>query len=193
MLQAVTLGDDSVSAERVRPLRRREYERLAELGAFADERVELLHGRILRMSPQGGPHRYGVEHLAECLIPALRGRARVTLQSSFAATDDSEPEPDVAVVPLGDYLDEPPRTAFLVIEVAQTSLADDRRKAALYAAAGVHEYWIVNLVDAVIEVHRQPGPSGYAQVTRHGRGTDLRVPSFEDVVVRVSDVLPPGA
>jgi Uma2 family endonuclease len=188
----MAISHDPVLAERIRPLKRTEYERLAELGAFRDEKVELLHGAIVRMSPQGGPHRYSVDRLVELLVPSLRGRARVTNQASFAASDDSEPEPDLAIVPLGDYLREPPRTAFLVIEVAQTSLADDRRiKASLYAAAGVPEYWIVNLVDEVIEVFREPRGDAYAGVTRHARGEALRVPSFEDVSVRVEDVLPP--
>jgi Uma2 family endonuclease len=172
-------------------LKRAEYEKLAELGAFRDEKVELLYGRIVRMSPQGGPHRYGVERLMERLVVGLRGRARVTAQSSFAASDDSEPEPDLGVVPAGDYLNEPPREAFLLVEVAQSSLADDRRKAALYAASGVREYWIVNLEDEVIEVYREPGEKGYAQVTHHPRGAELVVPGFADVVVRVADILPP--
>jgi Uma2 family endonuclease len=190
MLFSMALAPNAAH-DRIRPLRRSEYERLAELGAFDDEKVELLYGRIVRMSPQGGERRYGVEHLAEILIAGLRGRARVTLQSSFAASDESEPEPDLAVVPLGDYLDEPPKTAHLVIEVAKTSLADDREKAALYAAAGVPEYWIVNLVDDVVEVRGELAGGAYACTTRHGRDAELRIPGFEDVVVRVGDVLPP--
>ena len=190
----MSLAHDIVPAERVRPLKRVEYERLAELGAFRDEKVELVYGRIVRMSPIGGPHRYGVRHLASILITALRGRAGVEIQSSFAASGDSELEPDVAIVPLGDYLDQPPAVAFLIIEVAQSSLADDRGwKADVYAASFVPEYWIVNLIDDVIEVHRQPGPAGYAQITRHGRDEELRVPQFDDVVVRVREVLPPRA
>jgi Uma2 family endonuclease len=187
----MAFSPDPIPAERVRPLKRREYERLVELGSLKDEKVELLYGRIIRMSPQGGPHRYSVERLVALLVVGLRGRARLTVQSSFAASDESEPEPDLGVVPLGDYLDAPPAKAYLVIEVAQSSLPDDRRKAALYSAAGVSEYWIVNLVDSVIEVHRHPSPSGYAQITQHGRGKELPLPSFEDVIVRVSDVIPP--
>jgi Uma2 family endonuclease len=188
----MSLAHDPVPLDRLRPLKRVEYERLAELGAFRDEKVELVYGRIIRMSPIGGPHRYGVSRLNELLVRALEGRARVEIQMSFAASDDSEPEPDVAVVPLGDYLEAPPSVAFLLIEVAQSSLADDRGwKATLYAACGVPEYWIVNLVDDVIEVYREPGAEGYARVTRHGREEELRVPGFEDVVVHVCEVLPP--
>jgi Uma2 family endonuclease len=188
----MSLAQSAVPVERLRPLKRVEYERLAESGAFRDERVELAYGRILRMSPIGGPYNYGVASLVEILVLALHGRAKIQPQAPFAASDDSEPEPDVAVVPLGDYLDQPPSRAFLLIEVAQSSLEDDRGwKATLYAGCGVPEYWIVNLVDDVIEVYREPGAAGYARITRHGRDEELRVPGFEDAVVRVREVLPP--
>jgi Uma2 family endonuclease len=75
--------------------------------------------------------------------------------------------------------------------VADSSLARDRAKAKLYAAAEVLEYWIVNLVDEVLEVHREPRAQGCATTTRHGRGEVLRLASFTDVEVPVADVLPP--
>jgi len=161
-----------------------------DLGAFRDERVELLYGRLVRTSPQGNEHVYSVRKLAERLIIALQGRAVVQVQAPFAAADDSEPEPDIAVVPSGDYLQEHPAVAFLVIEVSKTSLADDRAKARLYASR-VPQYWIVNLVDGLVEVHRDPSGDRYERVDSHGRGQQLRVPSFDDVVVTVDDVLPP--
>jgi Uma2 family endonuclease len=114
------------------------------------------------------------------------------VQAPFAAPDESEPEPDVAVVAPGTYLDGHPRGAFLIVEVAETSLARDRLKARLYAAAGVAEYWIVNLSEQVLEVHRQPGAEGYAAVSRHGRGEKLRLAAFEDVALGVDEVLPPA-
>jgi Uma2 family endonuclease len=76
--------------------------------------------------------------------------------------------------------------------VAETSLARDRGKARLYAAAGVTEYWIVNLPEQILEVHRQPGPEGYAAVSRHGRGEKVPLAAFEDVALGVDDVLPPA-
>jgi len=85
---AIELGD-------VRPLRREEYDRLVESGSFQDERVELLHGVIVRMSPQGSRHAWCVRRLTMLLVPAVAGRAEVQIQSPFAADDDSEPEPDV--------------------------------------------------------------------------------------------------
>jgi len=173
------------------PLTRAEYEALVRRGALDDAHVELLYGRLVSMSPQGEPHTYSVSQLMTLLVRALGDRARVRVQAPFAAPDASEPEPDVAVVDPGDYLDGHPRTARLIVEVAETSLARDRAKARLYASAGVAEYWIVNLAEQLIEVHRGPRADDYATVTRHGRDDVLHLFSFGDIPVRVGDVLPP--
>jgi Uma2 family endonuclease len=179
-------GKDTVA-----PLSRREFDELTRRGALDDARVELLYGRVVSMSPQGGPHSYGVTELARALIPAVGNKGRVRIQMPLAASDSSEPEPDVAIVPPGDYLDDHPTTAWLVIEVADSSLDRDRAKAKVYAAARVAEYWIVNLVEGVFEVYAEPSGDGYARVTRHGRGATLRVTQFADLEIAVSDVLPP--
>jgi Uma2 family endonuclease len=173
------------------PVTRAEYEALVRRGALDDARVELLHGRLVSMSPPGETHTYSVSQLMTLLVRALGERARVRVQAPFAAPDESEPEPDVAVVDPGDYLDGHPETASLIIEVAETSLARDRAKARLYAAAGVPEYWIVNLPERLLEAHREPGAEGYRVMTRHGRTGLLHLVSFPDVEVRVADVLPP--
>ena len=186
--------DPALPPEKVRPLRRAEYDRMVGLGMFRDERVELLHGRLVRMSPQGEPHVFSVTRLTKLLVRALGDRAEVRVQAPFGASDVSEPEPDLAIVAPGDYLTEHPTRAMLLIEVADSSLQDDRRiKGPLYAAAGVAEYWIVDLVGGAIEVHREPQADGYASITRRGRESRLLVPGFEDVVVAVGDVLPPRA
>jgi Uma2 family endonuclease len=179
-------------ANRPVPITRAEYEELVRRGAFEDAPVELLYGRIVGMSPIGGPHRYGVRRLAEVLVVALVGRANVEVQSSFAAPEESEPQPDLLVTPPGDYLDAPPDRAWLVVDVAHSSLARDRAKARLYSAAGVPDYWIVNLKDELIEVHRRPTADGYAIKTRHGRGEVVHPERFPDVEVRVDEVLPPA-
>jgi Uma2 family endonuclease len=174
------------------PISRAEYDELVRRGAFDDARVELLHGRVVSMSPQGEPHSYGVSQLVTLLIQALGTRARIRPQSPFVAPDESEPEPDVAVLAPGTYLEGHPTTAWLIVEVSDSSLARDRAKARLYAAAGVTEYWIVNLAEEVVEVYRQPDARGYAVTSRHGRGDVLRLVSFGDVEIRVEDVLPPA-
>lgn len=90
-----------LTPDRLRPLRRVEYDRLVEMGAFEGQRVELLYGMVVAMSPHGPPHDSSIEELNELLVRALAGRARVRIQFAFAASDGSEPEPDVAVVPKG--------------------------------------------------------------------------------------------
>lgn len=173
------------------PITRAEYDALVRRGALQDARVELLYGRMVSMSPIGTSHRYSVSRLGRLLMVALDGRADVYVQQPFAAPDESEPEPDVSVVAPGDYLDDHPKAAWLIVEVADSSLTRDRDKAKLYAAAGVPEYWVVNLVDQCIEVHREPGAAGYGRVASHPRGDDVRLVSFPDVQIRVTDVLPP--
>lgn len=176
-------------SDRVRPLRRSEFHQLGELGAFADERVELLDGVLVAMSPLGARHCHAVDVLTELLILALAGRALVRVQEPIAASDQSEPQPDLAVVRREPFLDDHPRSAFLLIEVAESSLAQDRGvKSLIYARAGVPEYWVVDLVGRVIEVHTGPSEAGYRDVVRRLPGEELRPVGFPDVVVPVARV-----
>ena len=141
---------------------REEYYRLAEIGFFQGERVELIEGEIVKMSPVSPLHGEVVTLLAERLWQLFGEGYRVRVQLPLSL-GDSEPEPDIAVVPgkAGDYLHAHPTTALLVVEVAQTSLEYDREvKALLYARAGIPEYWIVNLDAQCIEVYRDPAPMG---------------------------------
>jgi Uma2 family endonuclease len=180
-----------IAPERLRRLSRAEYDRMVALGMFDQERVELLYGMLVSMGPQGTRHAEVTSTLLEKLLRRLGDRARVRAHSPLALGGDSEPEPDVAVVPLGDYARAHPTTAHLVIEVADSSRDTDRRvKAPLYAGAGIPEYWLVDLVDDAVEVFRQPGPDGYRQVTRHGRGDMIAPEAFPDVQVAVADLLP---
>lgn len=180
----------SPAPEQIRPLRRVEYEKLVALGTFAGERIELIQGALRQMSPIGPPHTSTVDLLTELLVLALVGRARVRVQGSFAASELSEPEPDFCILPLGDYRTAHPSQAHLIIEVADSSLRYDRgEKAQLYAACGVPEYWIVNLVDRVVEVHREPSAGGYRQVATVLRGARLPLLAFPDVELAVDDFL----
>lgn len=186
----VVLDLELLAPEKPRPLSRREYDALVDLGAFADERAELLHGVVVTMTPSKPPHAFAIQELSERLIAALAPRAKIRVQLPLALTDDSEPEPDIAVVPPGDYGGAHPTRAFLAIEVADSSLRKDRHiKAPLYASAGVPEYWLVNLVDGVVEVHRDPAEGKYRSVTRHARTVTLRIESFPDVALRIADFL----
>jgi Uma2 family endonuclease len=185
------ISGELVSPDKQRPLRRAEYERLVELGSFQGEKLELLYGRLIIMSPQGVRHAFSITRLTMVLARALGDRANVRVQLPFAASDDSEPEPDLAVVPAAEYLDEHPKQAFLIIEVSESSVDEDRRlKAPLYAGANVPEYWIVDLCGGVVEVHAEPIGGVYKTVKRRARDARLAVPGFADVVVAVGDVLP---
>jgi len=135
-----------LALEDIRPLRRAEYDKLVALGAFQDERIELLNGVLVPMSPIGPPHSPAVQKLSTLLFRALDGVAAIRVQSPFAALDESEPEPDIAVVPLGDYDTAHPNVAHWIVEVADSSVERDRGlKLGIYAGCGVPEYWIVNL------------------------------------------------
>ena len=178
------------AAEVIRPLRRVEYDQLVSLGAFQDERVELIEGALVAMSPIGPPHDSTVQRLNRLLVLALDGLAGVRCQSAFAAHELSEPEPDLAVVPLGDYDTDHPSKAYLIIEVAESSLAMDRgKKLRLYANCGVPEYWVVNLPERCIEVYTLPSPGEYAHIERYERGQSIRLLAFGDVAFAVSDVV----
>jgi len=143
---------------------RREYCDMAATGMFEGQRVELIDGEILRMSPQSSPHAAAIALLHEWLTLALAGRFTIRGQMPLVVAERSEPEPDLAVIPgaAKDQRDHP-RTALLVIEVSSTTLDYDRRKAGLYASAGVSEYWIINLSARQIEVYRQPRPDAAAE------------------------------
>jgi len=186
---------------RIRRWTRKEYQRLAELEIIRhDEPLELIGGQLIVAEPKGRPHATAVELTAEVLRAAFGSGWAVRAQNPMALDDESEPEPDVIVVPgtLRDYLDAHPSSAALVIEVAETTLAFDRReKASLYAHAGVADYWIVNLVDLRLEVHRRPvaDPSAefgwaYADVTALPLHASVSPLARPDAAVLVSDLFP---
>jgi Uma2 family endonuclease len=180
-----------IAPDQPRPLRQEEYAFLVEQGRFEGEHIELLEGVIVQMSPQGVDHADVVARLTERLVLALAGRARVRPQCSFVVGDLSQPEPDLAVVriPHGKPVAHPSE-AFLVVEVAQTSLAKDRGvKARLYAAAGVGEYWVVDLQSLTIEVRTQPRDDTYAHCRTACIGDAIRLTAFPDVELHVGDVL----
>ncbi|MFZ5469736.1 MAG: Uma2 family endonuclease [Myxococcota bacterium] len=181
------LNLEQLHPEQLRPLRRTEYDRLVELGAFdEDEHVELLSGMLVAMSPLGPDHAAVISWLTQELVHALRRRAEVRVQLPLALSDDSEPEPDLTVVPPGDYRAAHPTHAWLVVEVANATLRKDRLiKARLYAEAGIPEYWIVNLADQVLLVHRQPVSGAYTSVTEHRAGR-AHLAKFPDVAIDVA-------
>ena len=180
--------------------KRKDYDRLVELGAFDREPVELIGGQLIVAEPKGSYHTTSVDRVDDAFRAALREGWIVRNEKPIALDDDSEPEPDVAIVPGGraDYRDVHPGRPALVIEVADSSLAFDRLdKGSLYARGGVTDYWIVNLIDRVVEIYRDPAADAagvygwrYRSVETARPGavvTPLAIPS---VRIRVADLLP---
>ena len=175
--------------EQRRPITRAEYDAMGEAGLFQDERVELLDGVIVRMSPRSVPHDDVIERLSEILLPKLVGRARVRIQLAFAASDYSEPEPDLMIVPKDEPRSDHPQHATLVIEVSASSLRFDRTtKASIYARAGVLAYFVVNVAERSIEAYGAPESGRYSEVTVLRDEGRLAVPGFPDVTFSVSEV-----
>jgi Uma2 family endonuclease len=182
-----------IQPEQLRPLRRKEYDQLVEMGVFAKERIELVYGLLVTMSPQKAPHAYPLRKLTRLLVSAIGDRAEVQVQSPLAVSEDSEPEPDLAVVPPGDYRTEHPTTAHLVVEVADSSLRSDRLiKGRLYAEVGIPEYWIIDVRELRVERYLEPRGSAYAEMTTHGAGERLTLSRFPDVSVLLDEILPLG-
>jgi len=180
----------SIEPELVRSFKRSEYDRMVELGMFEDERVELIRGVLVKMSPQLAAHASTVARLNQLMMARLQGRFCLRIQSPLALSDDSEPEPDVAVVELGNYDAEHPGTALLVIEVSDTTLRRDRAKAVVYALAGIREYWIVNLGARSVEVYTSPDGDRYAEVRTLRAGDVLKPAQLGDVTIAVAEILP---
>src|SRR5262245_17672897 len=184
---------------KTRRWRRVEYERLVDLGMFTGERLELLAGLLIVGEPQGSHHAAIVAHVGQVLALAFGSGWHPRLQMPLALDDDSEPEPDVAVVAgvPRDYLDAHPATAALVVEVAESSLRLDRVKSGLYARAGIQDYWIANLVDRPLEVHREPHSAAESTHGRVYRFVELLHPpatvaplASPTALIRVADLLP---
>ncbi len=162
----------------------------------ADDRVELLEGLIIAKEPQNPWHASGVHWAFDALRAALESRAVVMSQRPFLAGDASVPEPDVMIVPgtRADYLRRHPSTALLVVEVADTTIVQDRlTKAGVYAAANVPEYWIVSRRGDHVLVSASPVPADrrYALVRIARRGDTITLAAFPDVTLAVDDLLPP--
>src|SRR5215467_387093 len=138
---------------------RDEYYKMANMGMFAGKHVELIEGRIIEMSPMGSLHATGVSLAGRRLERELGLGFFARWQMPLDFSELTEPEPDVAIVrgDVRDYKDGHPKTAALIVEVAETSLTYDRtEKASLYARIGIPDYWILNLIDRQLEVRRLP-------------------------------------
>jgi Uma2 family endonuclease len=172
-----------------------DLDRMIEAGVLTeDDRVELLEGVLVEMSPEGPPHAAVIARLTRHFVLAVEGQGLgVRVQHPLRAEARSQPEPDLAVTANAFSWTGHPTSAVLVVEVAQTSLAIDRgRKAGIYARAGVSEYWIVDVAAMRIEVYCEPGPDGYAVMVSHGAGASLTPAGFACPPVEVDELLASG-
>ncbi len=154
-----------------------EYHRMAEAGILReDDRVELIGGEIVEMSPIGGRHAACVREINHLLSRQLGDELRVDVQSPVKLNEQEEPQPDLAVIRTRDYAGSlpTPEDVLLLAEVADTSLAYDRSvKLPLYARFGIPEVWLVDLNGGIIERHTEPSEDGYHLVRRAGRRESL--------------------
>ena len=180
---------------------RRQYARLIDHGLLdEDDPIELLDGLLLVKEPQSSPHRTAVGLVAKALERAFGDGWFVQTQSPIGLDDRSEPEPDVCVVrgSLRDYVDAHPTHPALIVEVALSGLGVARgRKATAYARGGIADYWILNLIDRVLEVHREParpGPArrrwGYASIETLGAEAMVVPLAAPSSTIRIADLLP---
>jgi len=180
--------------------KRAEYDRLVDLGAFDGAPIELIGGQLVVAEPQFPYHASAISAADYALRSVLPPGWIVRLQAPVSLDDESEPEPDLVVVPgrPADYRHAHPARPVLAVEVAESSLAFDRvHKSSLYARADIQDYWIVNLVDRVVEVYRDPGPDSSAPYGwRYRAVTTLAPPAvvaplaFPAIQIAVADLLP---
>jgi Uma2 family endonuclease len=172
-----------------------EYGKMAEIGVFkAGDRVELIRGEIIEMSPIGTRHAACVRRLNLLLSEKLGKRALSDTQNPIQLGNNSQPQPDITLLQPRDdfYASHHPQPAdiFLLVEVADTTLEGDRTiKIPLYAEHNITEVWLVNLPENCLEVYRQPTPTGYEIVSRFYSGDTLSLQSFPDITLPINDIL----
>jgi Uma2 family endonuclease len=180
--------------ERQRRVTVDEYHRMIEAGTLGeDDHVQLIAGAVVAMTPQGPAHALVIQNLTRLVAQGLAADLALRPQLPLTLPDDSEPEPDLAVVRLEDARsrEHHPRTALLVVEVAGESLRLDRQtKAALYARGGIPEYWIVNLAETTVEVHRDPDPEtgDYRAKAVASSESTLAATSVPGLGIKVADI-----
>ncbi|MEG4247497.1 Uma2 family endonuclease [Microcoleus sp. Pol10D4] len=175
----------------------KEYHKLGEMGFFhPEERVELLSGNIIKMSAKGTAHTSATRRTASVLSVLLGNQAAVYTQDPIALDDNSEPEPDIAVVRIDsfDYATHHPTPSevYLIIEVADSSLTFDREiKAKIYARSGIADYWVLNVGDRQLHVFREPTENGYQSEVILGETASISPLEFPAFNIAIQAMLPP--
>ncbi len=183
----------------VRSLRKRftvdQYHQMIESGILTDrDRVELLQGEIIEMSPVGRRHAACVDRLNELFVLRLSSKAIIRTQSPIKLSDHSEPLPDLAILKRRDNFyangHPQPQDIFTLIEVSDSTVEFDRtEKVPLYAQAEILEVWVMDLNAQVVEVYRKPSTSGYQQVQAFKRGQLIALQQFGNLQFSVDQLL----
>jgi len=174
--------------DNIRGLLRVEFERLVDLGVFEDVRVELLEGQLVEMSPQGDAHSTITRMLGDYLTRRLPETIVVSHHSGLRAGDRSMPEPDIAVIPRRRGFHHP-HDAFLIVEVSDSSLRNDREiKSRIYARAKIREYWLIDVKQERVEVRTEPSRKGYGKTEVLGRGEVLRPTQIPGLSITVDSI-----
>jgi Uma2 family endonuclease len=172
-----------------------QYHQMIEAGILTDrDRVELIKGEIIEMSPVGRRHAACVDRLTELFVLRLAAKAIVRTQNPIRLSDDSEPQPDLALLRRRDDFYEmghpKPEDIFLVIEVSDTTAEFDREiKIPTYAEEGITEAWLINLNAQLVEVFQQLTSDGYQRVQQFQYGQTLAVSAFPDIQFNVAQLL----
>lgn len=174
-----------------------EYYKMVEVGVLHEgEKVELIEGEIIAMSPQGSKHASSASRAAEWFFLNFAGSCCVRIQAPIHLDDLSEPEPDVVLALTSeDYYSDhhpTPPEILMVMEVSHSSLNfDRRRKSRVYAKAGIRQYCLLNLQVRELEDYRQPSADGYRSKQTYSEGESFKLAAFPNVSVNVADLLPP--
>jgi Uma2 family endonuclease len=172
-----------------------EYHRMMQNGVLSeDDRVELIAGEILEMSPISSRHAACVKRLNHLLSRLVGRRALVSVQDPIHLGAHSEPQPDVALLqPRDDFYADAhpePEDVLLIIEVAESSQDFDRAvKLPLYARSGIPVVWLVDLQNESVQTYSQPTPNGYSEIHQLWRGQTVTLQAFPDVSIPVNDIL----
>lgn len=160
----MTILDEPMTVPpRVKRWTKRQYNAMVERGMFQGERTFLYRGELIEMPPMGALHRIAVMNMNHWLTATFRPDYCIQIQSPFQTPGESVPEPDAAVITTEQAMRRPhPNAAILLVEVADSSLDLDHEKALDYAAAGVPEYWILDVVSRSLEVYRNPAADSAA-------------------------------
>jgi len=172
-----------------------QYHQMSEAGIFSEnDKVELINGEIIEMSPIGRRHTACVNRLNSVFSQLLGKKVIVAVQNPILLNNLSEPEPDIALLkPRTDFYESghpQPQDIFLLIEVADSSLEYDRDvKIPLYASSGITEVWLVDIYQQVIIVYRYPSENGYRDIQTLSRGEKLSISAFPENNLFVDDIL----